>query len=120
MKPNWRWGATDTWRRLRLGRPRLDVVAFYETRVDVPDELDRNVVAIVGAPERPKWAVFECPCGRGHQLLVDLQHSHKRHWQIALGSRGPTVHPSIDSRTTFRCHFWLGEGRVWWVRRHRR
>ncbi|MGI9112850.1 MAG: DUF6527 family protein [Gaiellaceae bacterium] len=63
--------------------------------------------------------MFECPCGRGHRLAVSLQQSHRPSWRLGLGKDGPSLFPSIDSVADRRCHFWLRDGRVRWVRRYR-
>jgi hypothetical protein len=80
---------------------------------DVPDSLDRHTVAVVVEPAT--WAVFECPCGHGHRLMVRLRpHDRMSHWSLA--GDPPTLHPSIDSTIGGRrCHFWLQGGRVRWV-----
>jgi hypothetical protein len=107
---------TDLWRRLRVTRPRIKHVSFVESPSDVPDDLPRQGLVVVGMPEYPKWAVFECPCGRGHRLMLSLQRGHRVSWRLRLGARGPSLSPSIDLIADFRCHFWLHEGRVRWVR----
>jgi hypothetical protein len=113
---SWRDRLTDWWRRRRWTQPRVKHVAYYEGRSDVPESLARDTLAVVGTRERPKWAVLECPCGRGHQLVVSLSPQHPPHWRLGEGQRGPSLKPSIDSRRAYRCHFWLRDGQVQWCR----
>jgi hypothetical protein len=91
-------------------------VTFVETPAAVPHRLGRRQFVIVGLQERPKWAVFDCPCGRGHRLMLSLQQSHRPHWRLKLGGDGPSLWPSVDSVAEYRCHFWVRDGRVHWAR----
>lgn len=104
------------WRRLHVGRPSLAGLHYVDSPADIPDRLGPNEFVIVGSGEHPKWAVFDCPCGRGHRLMVSLQRSHRPHWRLELGAYGPSLWPSVDSVTSYRCHFWLRDGVVRWVR----
>jgi hypothetical protein len=103
------------WRRLHLGRPSLSHLRYVDTPVSVPDRLRPREFVVVGSSEFPKWAVFDCPCGRGHRLMLSLQRSHRPHWRLELDPHGPSLWPSVDSRTGYRCHFWVREGHVHWV-----
>jgi hypothetical protein len=103
------------WRRLHLGRPALADIHFVESPTDVPERLFSSDFVVVGTRERARWAIFDCPCGRGHRLMLSLQRSHRPHWRLELGPRGPSLWPSVDSVSRYRCHFWLREGHVHWV-----
>jgi Family of unknown function (DUF6527) len=112
---SWRNRPTDWWRRRRWTAPRIKRVAYYENRSDVPESVERQTLAVAGSRTRPKWAVFECPCGRGHQLVMSLSPEHWPAWRLEEHQDGPTLAPSIDSHRPHRCHFWLRQGRVTWV-----
>jgi hypothetical protein len=109
-------GLIDWWRRRRWTKPRIKQVVVYPTRAEVPEQVRRQTLALVGSHEQPKWAVFECPCGRGHQLVVNLSPRMKPFWQLSRSDGGPTLSPSIDSFSPYHCHFWLRRGRVSWAR----
>ena len=104
------------WQRLHVGRPSLAEVRYVASPADVPDRLSRRELVVVGTDAFPKWAVFNCPCGRGHRIMLSLQRSHLPHWRLELGGHGPSLWPSVHSVTAYRCHFWLRDGRVRWVR----
>lgn len=83
---------------------------------EVPAELDRRLLALCGPPGTPKWAVFECPCGRGHRIVLNLHPERRPAWRFFEHGGRPSLHPSVDYRGEHRCHFWLSEGRVHWAR----
>jgi Family of unknown function (DUF6527) len=106
----------DWWRRRRRGRARVDQARWYATRADLPEDLPRNQLALIGEPSAPKWAVLECPCGAGHRLQLNLSALRSPHWRMVTVTDAPSLFPSIDFHTSQRrCHFWLREGRVDWV-----
>jgi hypothetical protein len=105
----------DGWRRRRRTSPRIDELTFHEGHATMPEQIPRHTLAIVGTLERPKWAVFECPCGRGHQLALNLSPRAFPFWTVTQYEHGPSLSPSVDSHRPARCHFWLRDGRVNWV-----
>lgn len=112
----------DRWRRLIPGRPRIDRTAFYASHAELPASLPRHQLAVIGGtPERPKWAVFECPCGVGHRIAVPLSSRRQPTWRVVLDGGGrPSLSPSIDSNDGRRCHFWVRNGRIEWAPDRRR
>lgn len=104
----------DWWRRWR--NRRFKAVIYYENRRDLPARVARHTIAVVGTQERPKWAVFECPCGRGHQITLNLSPARLPYWQLEGDGRAPSLRPSVDSYSPYRCHYWIRRGRVRWVR----
>ncbi len=83
---------------------------------DVPDALRHDEVVVVGGQE-PKWAVFRCPCARGHRVVLDLHRSHRPHWRLDTDRAGrPSIQPSVDVQGDTRCHFLVHDGFVVWVR----
>jgi hypothetical protein len=64
----------------------------------------------------PKWAVLNCPCQRGHRVILDLHPKHSPRWRVIVMRDGfPTIRPSIDVHEKIRCHYVVTGGRVWWV-----
>lgn len=107
----------DWWRRRRWTTARYPTVTYFSSRAQVPDLPPRRTVAVVGTVERPKWAIFACPCGHGHTIAVNLSQVRRPNWRLKEHDRGPSLHPSVDSLTVERrCHFWLRAGRVQWAR----
>lgn len=48
--------------------------------------------------------------------MLSLQPSHRPHWRLELSDEGPSLWPSVDSITEYRCHYWVRDGHVNWVR----
>jgi hypothetical protein len=106
----------DLWRRVQLTSPRINGVHYFESVETVPDVIDRHTLAVVGNPDRPKWIILECPCGRHHRLMLSLQRGYRPAGKKPLHDSGPSVWPSIDSAGPDRCHFILRRGHVLWVK----
>src|SRR5438445_40773 len=103
----------DWVRRQRLTDPKLTELVYYERPSGAPASLPRHVIAVIGTRENPKWASFECPCGTGHPIMVNLSSAYSPTWRLSNGKRGPSLSPSVDFRDSYtHCHFWLRDGRV--------
>lgn len=108
--------AIDAWRRGPLSRrPLIRGSIKLDSRVDVPLTLPRQRLMLIGEPS--KWAVMTCPCGRGHDINLNLANAGAPQWRVT-DTRRPSLSPSIDVQDPAgRCHFWLRNGRVHWVQR---
>jgi len=82
-------------------------------REDLPRLLNPRCLYLVGEP--PKWAIFRCPCGTGHQIDLNLAHAGRPRWNVAFNPQNrPSLRPSVDVQDEWRCHFWLTSGEVRW------
>jgi hypothetical protein len=82
-------------------------------RADLPRLLNPRCLYLVGDP--PKWAIFRCPCGTGHQIDLNLAHADRPRWNVAFNLQNrPSLRPSVDVQDERRCHFWLTSGEVCW------
>jgi Family of unknown function (DUF6527) len=96
-------------------------VAF---RVLVADQIPADVPALsavmVGTPADPRWLAFDCPCGTGHQIMLNLDRRRSPYWTVT-STRRLTIRPSVDSsRHGRRCHYFIHDGKVAWVPDKRR
>lgn len=106
----------DWWRRRRWTKARYSRLAYFSGRSEAPVLPPRRTLAIVGSPDRPKWAVFACPCGHGHSIVVNLSSTRGPVWRLKVEEGGPSLHPSVDALTgERRCHFYLRKGHVHWA-----
>lgn len=92
-----------------------------EATVSEVDQVPRRIRArrafLVAAEARRKWLVFDCPCGSGHRILLNLDRSRRPFWTLRVAKdRRFTIHPSVDYRDDRRaCHYFLRHGRVAWA-----
>jgi len=101
----WKWLPFQPWRTIGLA----------ESADEVPDRLPRNGVALVGSPDRIKWIIFDCPCRRGHRIMLNADIGRAPHWQLN-GDWRLSITPSIDyDSSEMRCHYFIRNGRIIWA-----
>lgn len=96
-------------------KPRIDRLVSVADRGGLPELLDPRCVYVLGTT-KAKWAILDCPCGRGHTIELNLANPARTCWKVTTNKAGrPSIHPSIDYQGQPRCHYWLRDGRVHWV-----
>jgi hypothetical protein len=107
----WHW-LPWPWRRWR-------VVGLVEAGDEVPELLPPRAAVLVGDATYLKWIAFDCPCGNGHRLMVNLDRSRRPAWRVE-SPRPLSIRPSVDDVTSQRrCHFFIREGRIAWAHDNR-
>jgi hypothetical protein len=102
---------------LRWLRPhrRWRVVLRVDAADELPASIPRTGAVLVGPGGAPKWLAFSCPCGTGHQIMLNLDRRRAPYWTIT-GNRRLTISPSIDAQgPQRRCHYFVRQGTVTWV-----
>lgn len=89
-------------------------VALATSMSGLPANLEGKII-LVGAVGAFKWAVFQCPCGCGERIDVNLMRSHRPSWHLRLTRDKVTLYPSIWVPSE-RCgsHFWIVRNQVRW------
>lgn len=101
--------APSPWLRWKIGE---EVAAADE----IPAVIPKRRAVIVRSGRTPTWVAFDCPCGTGHRIMLNLDGGRRPHWSITKPSP-LTIYPSVDDATsTRRCHFFIRGGRVVWAR----
>lgn len=104
------------WRRIRgrTSHPKVTRIITVRSRDQIPAVLHPRRIYQIGSPG--KWALMDCPCGRRHQLELNLAQPRRVQWNLTSAPTGqPGLFPSVDYRGATRCHFWLRNGKVHWV-----
>ena len=105
----------EWWRSLSLPWQTWRIVGCVGAADEIPDQLPRKGVVLVGLPECATWAAFDCPCSWEHRVMLNLDNSRYPVWSVT--SRKPlTIHPSVDDLSVGRqCHFFIRRGRIRWA-----
>jgi hypothetical protein len=80
----------------------------------IPADIARDIY-LVEKGRRRAWAVFNCPCGRGHRLVVNLSTSRRPHWTVSVRKGLASMWPSLWLKQQCRSHFWIRRNRVYWA-----
>ena len=108
------------WRSLPVPWRAWRVVGQVGAADEVPDRLPGKAAVLVGPPGAATWAVFDCPCRKGHRLMVNLDRARHPFWSV-YSLKPLSILPSIDDMTSERrCHFVVHGGRIRWARHDRR
>lgn len=84
----------------------------------IPATIPSLQAALVVSDGMPKWLAFDCPCGTGHRVMLNLDRSRWPRWTV-FAEAPLTISPSIDiERRERRCHYIVYHGHVNWVRNY--
>lgn len=110
----------DWWNWVPMPWQRWRVVLSVDAGDEVPDSIPHNGAVLVEVRGKPTWLAFDCPCGTGHRIMLNLSRSRWPRWTVK--SRSPlTVAPSVDAvNAGRRCHYYLERGKVVWARELRK
>lgn len=108
------------WRTLfeRLTFRSWQLEATVSDMDEVPISIRPRRAYLVAAPSHRKWLVFDCACGGGHRILLNLDRSRQPVWTLRLSkTKALTLYPSVNYHDGHRtCHYILSNGRIEWVR----
>ena len=88
------------------------------TRTDqLPEQLSRRHLYVVGERGEDWFAAMACPCGCGALIDLNLLPPGRPCWTLTIHRNGsPTLSPSVWRQTGCRAHFYINEGRLYWVK----
>lgn len=87
---------------------------------DLPVEVQRQTVYIVGGRDHPFYAAVVCPRPPCRQVIhLDISAAATRRWRLTEHADGSiSLSPSIHvTGMPCGCHYWLREGCVRWTSR---
>jgi hypothetical protein len=104
----WEWLPFRHWR----------IVGTVESADEIPERLPKRALVLVKYQSHKKWVGFNCPCGKGHGILLNLDSGREPAWRIERSEVGRiTIMPSIDYVDAGRrCHFHLRDNRILWAK----
>ena len=88
---------------------------YHYTKVEeLPDELYKYQVYILGEG-RYSWSIaLLCPCGCGDTIQLNVRADEHPFWSYSTIGRQITISPSIWRKIGCRSHFILKKSRVFW------
>jgi hypothetical protein len=101
----WQWLPIHRWR----------IIGMVDSADEIPDQLPRNAAVLVGSHRFNKWIGFDCPCRKGHRIVLNLDGARSPSWQVSQGNR-LTISPSVDYHDDKkRCHYFVRGGKIVWA-----
>ncbi len=98
----------------RLPRRKWRLVLSVDEADEVPERLPHRSAVLVGPADMPKWIAFDCPCGQGHRVMLNLDRRRVPAWSM-ISERPLTLSPSVDDCAIGRCHFFIRKGKIKWA-----
>ena len=87
---------------------------------DLPENVARQTVYIIGGRKHPFYAAVICPRRTCRQVIhLDLSPQADKPWRLVEHTNGSiSLAPSIHvTAMPCRCHYWLKHGRIIWAER---
>ena len=82
---------------------------------NVPESVADRTVYIIGT-YNPWVIIFNCPCGCREKILLNLLENASPKWCFRLErKKSISVYPSIRRTLGCRSHFWLKNGKIYFV-----
>jgi len=82
---------------------------------ELPDDLDRRFIYLIGEGGRQWFAAMVCPCGCWKTVYLNLDPNDRPCWKV-IGHGGGivSISPSIHRRVGCHSHFWVQRGHIIW------
>jgi hypothetical protein len=71
---------------------------------------------VVVVRETARAALFDCPCGCGEVVAINLDPRTGLAWRLRIDEGGATLMPSVWRTTGCRSHFIVWRSGIWWCR----
>jgi hypothetical protein len=83
---------------------------------DVPDDLERGIIYVVGEKGFEWLIAMVCPCGCNEQILLNTLKETRPCWRfVCYKSKSITISPSVHRLRNCRSHFTITKGELkWW------
>lgn len=64
----------------------------------------------------PRSVIFQCPCGCGDLLVINVDRKLRQAWRLRRDADGLSLIPSVWRTSGCESHFILWQNRIWWCR----
>jgi hypothetical protein len=81
---------------------------------DLPDDIKKKTLYIIGTKEEPWQVELFCPCGCEDKIVLPTNDTMKPRWYLEVKKGKPSLSPSIFRSKGCKSHFFLREGYVDW------
>src|SRR5882762_3120626 len=103
------------WFKIQKDQPQyFDRVHTVSRMSAIPSDIARDIY-VVEKGWRRAWAVFNCPCERGHRLVVNLSPRRNPCWRLSVRGGLASLWPSLWLKEECRSHFWIRRNRIYWA-----
>ena len=94
------------------------IVDIVESADEIPNKLPRNGAVLVSSGGPPKWVSIDCPCRKGHRVLLNTDQTRRPAWTLTqVANRKLSISPSVDFHDgPRRCHYFVRDGRIQWAK----
>lgn len=84
---------------------------------ELPDQLKKNHIYVLGEREHLWEAAILCPCGCGETLHMSLHREGRPRWKVEKHKNGTvSLYPSVWRKVGCRSHFYFRKGYIEWCR----
>ncbi len=98
------------------------ILRFFDSRyrikyyADLPEQIKKKEVYIIGNLKEPWLLMFECPCGCKKIIQLNLLKEASPQWTFSITRKNRmTISPSISGTTGCQSHFFLINNKIKWV-----
>lgn len=82
---------------------------------ELPNEIDKKTIYIVGEHGYLEHVSMVCPCGCGEVVHLNLLQDERPVWRLQRNKNGTvTLYPSIWREKRCGAHYWIRSGHVHW------
>lgn len=82
---------------------------------DFPDVILPNEFYVIGSSCHPQYAAFQCPCGCGRTVELNLNRASSPVWRLRWHLFGTvSLSPSVWRKDGCKSHFFLKKSRIYW------
>jgi hypothetical protein len=84
---------------------------------EIPDELNKDTIYIIGENNHLWYSVMLCPCGCNERVQLSLHKEGRPRWYLSKNANGTvSLKPSIWRTKGCRSHYFFENGYIRWCK----